>query len=87
VFKRPVPIGTTIRVEAEVGDMRALDQAQGLVTIALRIRDVDGPLLARCAIEALWRRDRAPANPNGSGPAAANASNELSPVSDGRVLV
>jgi 3-hydroxybutyryl-CoA dehydratase len=87
VFKRPAPIGTTIRVEAEVAETKALDPEQGLVTIALRVRDVDRRLLARCAIEALWRRERAPAHPNGSGPAGSAASNELSPVSDGRVMV
>jgi acyl dehydratase len=87
VFKRPAPIGTTIRVEAEIADVRPLGEEQGLVTLTLRVRDTDGRLLARCAIEALWRRDRAPANANGSAPAGSAASNELSPVSDGRVFL
>lgn len=60
VFKRPVPIGTTISVEAEVAELRPLDDDHGLVELALRVRDDDGRLVARAAIEALWRREAEP---------------------------
>lgn len=56
VFKRPAPIGTTIRVGVEVTDLRALDQSRGLVTFAVRIRDDGGKLLVRLIVEGLWRR-------------------------------
>jgi 3-hydroxybutyryl-CoA dehydratase len=61
VFKRPVPIGTTISVEAEIADLRPLDDGHGLVELALRVRDADDRLLARAALEALWRREPEPA--------------------------
>ncbi|MGH2953300.1 MAG: MaoC/PaaZ C-terminal domain-containing protein [Solirubrobacterales bacterium] len=99
VFKRPVPIGTTIRVEAEVAGLRPLGDEQGLVTLALRVRDSAGALLARLAVEALWRRgpvgeDGRPASAAGANGAAAaaegrrtGAEDELSPLRDGRVLL
>ena len=99
VFKRPVPIGSTISVEAEIAGLKRLDPGHGLVELALRVRDGDGKLVARAALEALWRR--APAEgpgANGARAASANGSSaetvasgsetaELSPCADGRVLV
>jgi 3-hydroxybutyryl-CoA dehydratase len=82
VFKRPVPIGTTIRVEAEVAATRPLDAGHGLVELALRIRDQDGRLVARATIDALWRREVAAAA-NGASPAAS----ELEPLDGDRVLL
>jgi acyl dehydratase len=85
VFKRPARIGTTIRAEAEVAALRPLDDEHGLVELALRVRDVDGRLLARATIEALWRRTEAPAL---AVTAAANGADpELSPVNGDSVLI
>ena len=89
VFKRPVPIGATIRVEAEVASLRPLDAAHGLVELALRVRDAEGRLVARAALEALWRRAPQPqASPNGAPEAAGVGEGEadLSPLAEGRVL-
>jgi 3-hydroxybutyryl-CoA dehydratase len=84
VFKRPVAIGTTIHAEAEVTGTRPLDQGHGLVELALRIRDADGRLLARAAIDALWRRSPASGSSNGNTAASADPS----PVdASGRVLI
>jgi 3-hydroxybutyryl-CoA dehydratase len=91
-FKRPVPIGATIVVEAEIAGLRALDAGHGLVELSLRVRDGEGRLVARAVLEALWRRQPTePASANGAdaetadGPEAETA--ELSPCADGRVLV
>ena len=67
VFKRPVPIGTTISVEAEIADLRPLDDGHGLVELALRVRDEDERLVARAALEALWRREPEPATATAAG--------------------
>jgi 3-hydroxybutyryl-CoA dehydratase len=82
VFKRPVPIGTTIRVEAEIVSTRPLDAEHGLVELALRVRDQERRLVARATIDALWRREVA-ASANGASPAAA----ELEPLDGDRVLI
>lgn len=84
VFKRPVAIGTTIGAEAEIAELRPVDAGHGLVELALRVRDSDGRLVARGAIEVLWRREAEtePARANGS----LIAEPELSPFADGRVL-
>jgi 3-hydroxybutyryl-CoA dehydratase len=85
VFKRPVAIGETIRVEVEVGALRPLDSGHGLVELALRVRDREGRLAVRAVIEALWRRDPAAPPPQAAdGPPAAA---DLSPLCEGRVLV
>jgi 3-hydroxybutyryl-CoA dehydratase len=81
VFKRPVPIGTTIHAEAEVTGTRPLDESHGLVELALKIRDADGRLVARAAIDALWRREQA-VEANGYAPDA-----DASPLVAGRVLL
>jgi 3-hydroxybutyryl-CoA dehydratase len=83
VFKRPVAIGTTIHAEAEVTGTRPLDEGHGLVELALKIRDADCRLVARAAIDALWRRRPAPAAGNGHESAGADPS----PVVAGRVLI
>ena len=82
VFKRPVAIGTTITAEAEVAALRPLDAEHGLVELALRVRDGEGRIVARGAVEVLWRR-----TPDDSHqPPSANGTSELSPLADGRVL-
>jgi 3-hydroxybutyryl-CoA dehydratase len=82
VFKRPVPIGTTIHAEAEVAGARPLDDGHSLVELSLKIRDGGGRLLARAVIDALWRR-RLPVAANGADPVAA----ELEPIDGDRVLI
>jgi acyl dehydratase len=83
-FKRPVPIGTTIHVEAEVAGTRPLDEAHGLVELSLRVRDAAGKLVARATIDALWRRVSAPVGGNGGDPVAAA---ELDSPDPGHVLI
>jgi len=84
VFKRPVAIGTTIAVEAEVVSTRPLDAEQGLVELALRVRDGDRRLVARATLEAVWRRDAEAASAiNASAPVDA----EESPLMAGQVLL
>ena len=83
-FKRPVPIGATIHVDAEIASTRALDDAHGLVELSLRIRDRAGKLLARATIDSLWRRNPAPVASNGADPIAAADVEELEPD---RVLI
>jgi acyl dehydratase len=87
VFKRPVAIGTTIRAEAEVTEMRPLDDDHGLVELALRVRSADGRIVARGAIEVLWRRgeDDEPSSHDGAADGMP-AELDLSPFSYGRVL-
>jgi 3-hydroxybutyryl-CoA dehydratase len=86
VFKRPVTIGTTIRVEAEVAALRPLDNEHGLVELALRVRDAEGRLVARASIDALWRL-----GPGGAeDPPAARDGGleaELAPVNGDGVLI
>lgn len=83
-FKRPVPIGTTIHVDAEVASTRPLDHAHGLVELSLRVRDAAGKLIARAKIDALWRRSPAPVASNGADPVAAD---DLETRDSDRVLI
>ena len=76
VLKRPVGLGDTIRVRAEIAALRPLGEENGLVTLSVRILNQDGALVARMAIVVLWRR-RAPASAE---------DEELSPIQDGRLL-
>lgn len=56
VFKRPVPIGDTIRARAEIDRLTAIDDATGLVTLRVDVVNQRDRLVARCAVEVLWRR-------------------------------
>ena len=60
VFKRPVPLGTTIHVEGEVLALASVSDEAGLVTLGWRVLDADGRLVCRARVEVLWRRDPAP---------------------------
>lgn len=85
VFKRPVPIGETIRVHAEIAETKPLDDAHGLVTLGVQVRNPEGKLLARLTIDALWRRDAIGEDPAaGNGPVDAA---EPFPVDGGTVLI
>jgi 3-hydroxybutyryl-CoA dehydratase len=56
-FKRPVRLGDTLHVAGTVAETHELDDHAGLVTLAWRILDQDGRLVARARAEVLWRRD------------------------------
>jgi acyl dehydratase len=87
VFKRPVPIGMTIHVEAEVAGLRALDEAHGLVELSLRVRDGDGRLLMRANVDALWCRAH-PHDAPRPGRASANGTEpDLAPIDGDRVVI
>jgi 3-hydroxybutyryl-CoA dehydratase len=84
VFKRPVRIGDTIRVGAEIVAAEPLDDEVGLVEVAVRVRDQESRLVARATLEAVWRRrPREAGDPASNGAAFAD---QLSPVRDGMVL-
>jgi acyl dehydratase len=56
VFKRPVKIGDTIRVEGRVEGVRPLDDEVALVDLVWRIVNQDGVTVARAKVAAVWRR-------------------------------
>jgi 3-hydroxybutyryl-CoA dehydratase len=56
VFKRPVKIGDTIRVEGRVDGVRPLDDEVALVDLVWRIVNQDGVTVARAKVAAVWRR-------------------------------
>jgi 3-hydroxybutyryl-CoA dehydratase len=56
VFKRPVRLGDTVRVEGAVAALRGIDPATGLVTWNWRVVNQDGQLACRAGVEVLWRR-------------------------------
>ncbi len=56
VFKRPVRIGDTIRVEGSVSRTEELDGRTGLVGCEWRIVNQDARLVARASVDVLWRR-------------------------------
>jgi 3-hydroxybutyryl-CoA dehydratase len=92
VLKRPVGLGDSIRVRAKVAEKRPLGDETGLVTLAVRILNQEGELVARMEIVVLWRRNAEPADDRPaaamSGAAAAGdpAEDDLSPLQDGRLL-
>lgn len=69
VFKRPVRLGDTIRVEGKVAEARPVDDAAGLVAVALTVTGARGQTVMRATVEVLWTRDvvEAAAPSNGSG--------------------
>ncbi len=66
VFKRPVHLGDTIRVDGKVADVRPVDDAVGLVAVALNVTS-GGRTVLRATVEVLWTTDGAPAAADGSG--------------------
>jgi 3-hydroxybutyryl-CoA dehydratase len=55
VFKRPVALGDTIHVESVVAAVEPLREGHSLVTCRWRVLDQDGRLVARAAVELVWR--------------------------------
>jgi acyl dehydratase len=60
-FKRPVPLGTTIRVEGRIADVKPASDETGIVGCDLDIVDERDRTVVRARIEVLWRRAAAPA--------------------------
>lgn len=98
VLKRPVGLGDTIRVRAEVAEKRSLGKEAGLVTLRVRIVNQDDALVARMGIVVLWRREpEASGEANGEAAVTSEAEDApatpgvefddaLSPIQDGRFL-
>jgi len=61
VFKRPVKLGDTIRVEGKVAEAKPVDDNAGLVAVALNVTGAGGKTVMRATVEVLWRRDAVPA--------------------------
>jgi 3-hydroxybutyryl-CoA dehydratase len=62
VFKAPVKLGDTIRVDGEIASKKELDSGHGLVEVRWRVLNQRGKLVMRAAVEVVWRRgDGAPA--------------------------
>ena len=66
VFKRPVHLGDTIRVDGKVADVRPVDDSVGLVAVALTVTSARRTVL-RATVEVLWTTDHVPAESNGHG--------------------
>jgi len=66
VFKRPVTLGQTIRVEGEIAELRELGGDAGIVAWRWTVRNQERALICRARVEVLWR--------SGPLPAAAHAS-------------
>lgn len=58
VFKRPVRLGDSIRVE---GRIASVAPETGLVAVALDVRNQDDRTVLRAVIEVIWSRDATPA--------------------------
>jgi 3-hydroxybutyryl-CoA dehydratase len=59
VFKRPVRIGDTIRVDGSIKGLTPLDAELGLVSTTWRIVNQENATVARATLEVLWRRNGA----------------------------
>jgi acyl dehydratase len=56
VFKRPVRLGESVRIEGEVQTVRPLDEDNDLVGAGLRVLRGDDQLAVRAALEIIWKR-------------------------------
>jgi 3-hydroxybutyryl-CoA dehydratase len=59
VFKAPVGIGDSIRVEGEVTKTRELDDEHGLVECRWRVLNQDDKMVLRVNVEVVWRAEPA----------------------------
>jgi 3-hydroxybutyryl-CoA dehydratase len=57
VFKLPVRIGDSVRVEGEVVRTRELDDDHGLVECRWKVVNQDGRTVLRMTVEVVWRRE------------------------------
>ena len=69
VFKRPVRLGDTIRVDGSVKSLNPIADKVGLVTLAVRVANQYGQLVVRAQIELVWRRERSEVRVEGAQPA------------------
>jgi len=79
VFKRPVRLGDTIRVEGVVAQLAPVGEEAGLVVCDWRVRNQDDALVCRLTAEVLWRRAGVQATPD-EPLAAATALPEFVPI-------
>ena len=56
VFKRPVYIGDTIRVEGRVDGIKSLDHETALVDMNWKILNQSGEVVVRARLTVIWRR-------------------------------
>ena len=61
VFKRPVKLGDTLRVDGKVLEVSAVSEEAGLVAFAWNVLNQDERVVTRARVEVLWRRDGAAA--------------------------
>jgi len=82
VFKRPVKLGDTIRVEGKLSEVKPVDDNSGLVAVALNVTGAGGKTVMRATVEVLWRRQAAPSQPgaNGNSGTAAELADALTCV-------
>ena len=55
VFKRPVRLGDTLRVDGQVADLKPATDDAGLVTFAWKVLNQRGQPVCRARVEVLWR--------------------------------
>jgi len=55
VFKRPVKIGDTIRVEGRVEHLRPLDEETGIAELTWKVVNQSDETVVRAHLQALWR--------------------------------
>jgi len=79
-FKRPVRLGDTIRVSAQIDGLRELDDAAGMVACRVKIASPEGLLIARMVVEVLWRRDPKIATDAADSAEAVAAASAISPA-------
>ncbi len=59
VFKAPVRIGDSVRVEGEVTKTRELDDEHGLVECRWKVLNQDNKMVMRMSVEVVWRAEPA----------------------------
>jgi 3-hydroxybutyryl-CoA dehydratase len=59
VFKRPVALGDTIRVEGKIASLKPITEEAGLVSWSWKVVRADGKPACLAQVEVLWRRDDA----------------------------
>lgn len=79
VFKRPVHIGDTIRVEGSVLALNEVSDEAGLVTLGWRVLAQDDRTVCRARVDVLWRRD-APLPADGADADADDHVNGFVPI-------
>ena len=76
-FKRPVRIGETIRVEADVEEAKPLDDGHELITLRWRVLAAGDRLAVRARVQVVHRTLAASTNGNRASNEQRATSNEL----------